>query len=142
MPRIIGSPRNELILNDTLAGCQVGLYYRMPTTSERQGYLNAVVKRERNKVTLHHAEARLKYGLKILEGVRDGDFLRTVNGRSVAMSSDPASPDFHPEWKKEIETGCGDLVLALAGLVFEGGAEVVTPEEDDDPGPAEDIAGE
>jgi len=142
MPRIIGGERNELILNDTLAGCQVGLYYRMPTTSERQGYLNAAVKRERNKVTLHHAEARLKYGLKILEGVRDGDFLRTVDGKPVAMSSNPASPDFYPDWKKEIEAGCSDLVLALSGLVFEGGADVVTPDDADLLGPGEDIAGE
>ena len=129
MPRIIGSERNELIINDTLAGCQVGLYYRMPTTKERQGYLNAVVKRERNKVTMHHAEARMKYGLEILVGIRDGDFMRLHNGAPVAMSSDPSSPDYCAGWKEEMEKGCGDLVMALGGVVFDGGAEVVSPED-------------
>ena len=130
MPRIIGAERNELIINDPLSNSQLGLYYRNPTTSERQGYMNSAVKRVKNKITLHQAEARMVWGGKILVGIRDGDFLRMVDGRPVAMSSDPASPDYYDGWRDEIESGCGDLVMALAAVVFDGGAEIATPEDE------------
>lgn len=140
MPRIIGAERNELIVDDKISGSQLGLYYRTPTTSERQAYLNAAIKRHRNKVTMHHAEARMKYGMAILTGVRDGDFMRMQDGKAVAMSSDPAGPNYYPEWKREIEGGCGDLVMLLAAVVFDGGAEIAQADNADEPG--EDIAGE
>ena len=130
MPRIIGAERNELIINDPLSNSQLGLYYRNPTTSERQGYMNSAVKRIKNKITLHQAEARLVWGRKVVGGSRDGDFLRRVDGRPVAMSSDPSSPDYFDGWKDEIAAGCGDLVMALAAVVFEGGAEIATPEDE------------
>ena len=139
MPRIIGAERNELIIDDKISGCQLALYYRMPTTSERQGYLNAAIKRIKNKVSMHLAEARMKYGMAILTGIRDGDFERIENGRAVPLSSDPASPHYHEGWKREIEQGCGDLVMVLAGLVFDGGAEIAQSDEEE---PGEDIAGE
>lgn len=130
MPRIIGAERNELIINDPLSNSQLGLYYRNPTTSERQGYMNSSVKRIKNKITLHQAEARMVWGGKILVGIRDGDFLRMVDGKPVAMSSDPSSPDYFDGWKDEIAAGCGDLVMALAAVVFDGGAEIATPEDE------------
>lgn len=131
MPRIIGTDRNELIINDPISNSQLGLYYRMPTTSERQGYMNAAVKRVKNKISLHQAEARMKYGAKILVGIRDGDFLRMEAGKAVPMSSNPASPDYYEFWQDEIESGCGDLVMALAAIVFDGGIDVATPEDED-----------
>ena len=134
MPRIIGTERNELIINDPISNSQLGLYYRMPTTSERQGYMNTAIKRVKNKVTLHQAEARMTWGGKILVGIRDGDFLRMVEGKPVPMSSDPASPAYYEGWKEEIADGCGDLVMALAAVVFDGGIDVATPEDDDTAG--------
>lgn len=125
MARIIGAERNEMAFHDHLSGTTVALYYRNPTTSERQGYMNDAVKREKNTVTLHRAEALAKWGAKILMGVRDGDFLRVVEGQPVPLSSDPASPDFYPEWRAEIEAGCIDLISALAGQVFDAVPEMV-----------------
>lgn len=136
MPRIIGAEKNEIIYADPLSGCNLGLYYRMPTTEEREGFLNAAVKRKGNKVTLHHAEARMAFGLKILVGVRDGDFLRRDGGKDVPMSSNPDSPDYCPEWKQEMESGCADLVMAMAAHVFDSAPRIVAGEEE------EDLAGE
>ena len=130
MPRIIGSKTNELIINDPISQSEVGLYYRMPTTSERQGYMNTAIKRVKNKISLHQVEARMTWGLKILVGIRDGNFLRMENDKAVRMSSDPASPDYYEGWKEEMENGCGDLVMALATLVFDGGVDVATAEDE------------
>lgn len=129
MPRIIGAEKNELIINDALAGCQVALYYRMPTTRERQAFLDAAVKRVNNKISMHQAEARMRSGLAILVGIRDGDFMRLADGDPVAMSSDPKSSDFYPEWKDEMEAGCGDLIMAMAGLVFDAVPQIASKEE-------------
>lgn len=134
MPRIIGAERNELIINDALAGCQVGLYYRMPTTKERQSYLDAAVKRTNNKISMHQAEARIKHGMAILVGIRDGDFMRLKDGEPVAMSSTPTSPDYYPGWKDEMESGCGDLVMAMAALVIDTIPQVVSKDLEGDAG--------
>lgn len=138
MPRIIGIERNEVIFEDPISGDKLGLYYRMPTTKEREGFVNMAVRRKGNKVTLHHAEARMAYGMKILIGIREKDFLRMVDGKAMLMSSDPASPDYVADWAKEIETGCADLVMALAGHVFDGSPRLASQDEEE----SEDIAGE
>lgn len=138
MPRIIGTERNEIIFDDIASRTQLGLYYRLPTTKERQGFLNSAVRRIGNKVTMHHAEARMKYGMEILQGVRDGDFMRMENGSAVPMSSNPASPHYFPGWKEEMETGCADLIMAMAGHVFDGTVTLASREDD----PDEDVTGE
>lgn len=143
MPRIIGAARNEIIFEDHLGGGQLGLYYRMPTTKEREGFLAMAVQRKGSKVTLHHAAARLTYGLRILEGIRDGDFMRmTEAGMPVPMSSDPASPHYHPDWAKEMEAGCADLVMTMAGLVFDGTPRIAAQEDDHEDAAGDDPAGE
>jgi len=133
MPRILGAERNEIVFKDPLSGDHVALYYRQPTTSERQGYMNDVIKRNKNSVTMHRAEALAKWGAKVLVGVRDGDFLRMEAGQAVPLSSDPGSPDYYEGWRAEIEAGCGDLVAAMAAQVFDVVPEVLR---------GEDLAGE
>jgi len=148
MPRIVGAAQNELIFDDPISGSELGLYFRMPTTTERQGYVNAAVQRKGKKVTMHHAEARMRFGLKILTGVRDGDFVRMQGKDQVPMSSDPSSPNYFSGWREEIEKDCGDLVMALAGQVFDGSPSLVTQDDDDEPDagagsePEEDLSGE
>ena len=133
MARIIGAERNEIIFNDPLSGTKVALYYRHPTTSKRQGYMNDAVKRVKGNVTFHRAEALAKWGAKVLVGIREGDFLRMVDGKPASMSSDPASPDYYDGWREEIEAGCGDLISAMAAQVFDVVPDVVR---------GEDLAGE
>lgn len=133
MPRIIGAKRNEMIFEDHLSGDKLALYYRMPTTKEREDFLNMAVRRKGNKVTFHHTEARLTYGLKILVGIRDGDFVRQADAGSslLPMSSDPNSPDYCADWKQSMEDGCADLIMALAGHVFDGTPRLADAEEED-----------
>jgi hypothetical protein len=141
MPRIIGADRNEIIFDDPLSGDRLGMYYRMPTTREREGFVNMAVRRKGNKVTMHHAEARMCYGMKILVGIREGDFMRMASGQPVPMSSDPSSPHYTPEWAQEMEAGCADLIMALAAQVFDVTPRVAV-QEDEEPPTDEGIEGE
>ena len=129
MARIIGTANNSLKIHDNISDSDIVLFYRSPTTSERTGYANMSVQRRRNKVTLHQAEARLKYGLLILTGFREGDFVRDAGGRPEVFSSDPGSAHYRSNWKEEIEEGAADLVMLLAAHVFDVSAEIDAPDD-------------
>lgn len=137
---ISGTTNNELRLRDNMSGSEIVLYYRTPTTGERNGYQNMAIQRRRNKVVMNQANARLEYGLKILTGFRSGDFVRNVGGKAVGFSSNPAADDYLPSWKDELKQGADDLIMLLAAHVFDGSAEIDMPEDDDDGGIEEDDA--
>lgn len=140
MPRNTSlTPRNELVIHDNLSDSDIVLYYRTPTTTERNGYQNMAVSRRRNRVVLNQAGARLKYGLLVLTGFRDGDFVRDVDGHAEPYSSDPDSPRYLPAWKDEVAAGAADLVMLLAGHLFDASAEI---EEAEDGASDNETAGE
>ena len=102
MPRQLNDKPCEVTFQDRLSTDKDGnpskitLYYRLPTTEERIGYANAQIVREGNSVKNNMGEARLKYGLKIFKGFKDGAF---DQDEGKPLSSNPASPDYNPAWK-------------------------------------------
>jgi len=121
---------NELRLHDNVSDSPIVLYYRTPTTTEREGYQNMALQRKGKHVQFRQASARLKYGLDILVGIREGDFTRDVDGRkNVPYASDPASTNYLETWKDEVAAGAGDLVMLLAAHVFDASAEIQTGED-------------
>ncbi len=131
MARVLGAQQNTLRLWDNISDSELELHYRTPTTSERQGYANMVVQRHRNKVRYRQAEARLKYGLLILTGFREGDFARIKDGRPVPISADPASEHYVQDWKAHLERDAADVVMLLAAHVFDASTEIAAAEEED-----------
>jgi len=110
------SDRNKLIINDARSGTEIELYYRTPTTQEEVEYQSKLIKRKGKKVLINAFETRLKMGLKILTGFREGDF--GVDGRPI--SSDPSSPNYREDWKELLREYAADIVTAFAFAVFEG----------------------
>ena len=125
MPRLLNDKPCEVTFFDRISDSRITLTYRLPTTDERVGFANALVTRQGNKVKSRMGEARLKYGLKILVGIRDGDF-ETDKG---PLSSNPASPHYDPAWKVFIRDYAQDVVQMLTVHVFE--SSVVSDEADD-----------
>lgn len=138
MARVLGTTRNSLTLFDNISNSEIILYYRNPTTAERNGYANMAMQRKRNKIKFNQAKARLTYGLAILLGFREGDFVRSEGGREVTFSSDKESPHYKPDWKEELEKGAADLVMLLAAHVFDVSAEIQDEEEEEYPDDEED----
>lgn len=130
MPRLLGLAVNELKIHDNISNSDLVLYYRNPTTAERQRYANEAVQRKRNKIVTNIPEARLKWGQQILTGFREGDFMRMSGGKPAAMSSDQASPAYYDKWREELEAHAADLLMLLAAHVFDSSAEAEEPEED------------
>lgn len=130
MPRRLSKTEtNELSLYDHISGSDIVLTYRMPTTQEREGYANASVKRTRKGMKFQVVQARQEFGLKILAGIREGDFeVEDGKGGWTPLSSDPESPNYREDWKAVVGELAPDLVQALAGHVFDASAEVMGEE--------------
>lgn len=119
MARRLGEEVNEIRFQDNLSGSEIVLFYRMPTTEERIAYTNESFQRKGRKVISRAVETRMKFGLKILEGFREGDFeIKTTDGW-LPISSDSESRCFKKDWKEHIKKYASDLIEHLAIRVFD-----------------------
>lgn len=115
MSRILQEERYALAIQDPVSRSVITLYYRLPTSEERVGYQLAAFRIEGGQRRFCLGETRLKFGLEILTGFGEGDFLIPEDGREV-----PLNPDQHPDWKALLGEHAPDLVSYLAQQVFEG----------------------
>ena len=124
MARREATERNVLDIHDNLSGTDIRFFFRNPTTAEMEAYNNMAVQRKRKKVKFQHAQARLKYGLRVLTGIREGDFERKSGNAWVPLSSDQGSPNYYPEWKQWLMDNAADLVMLLGMHVFDASGEI------------------
>ncbi len=122
MPRILDSEQNVITLRDTVCGDQVQFFYRIPLPSEIQAYASASIMRKGGKIVINAVDPKIKYGLDILTGVREGDFI--YGGKP--LSSDPKSPNFREDWKAILKEKAPDLIIFFAAQVFDGSRVVET----------------
>ncbi len=115
MARILGEERYALAVRDPVSGSVITLYYRRPTSEERVAYQLSAYRIEGGERRFCLGETRLKFGLEILLGFGDGDFLIQEGGELV-----PLDPARHGDWKEQIRQHAPDLVSYLAQQVFEG----------------------
>lgn len=121
------SEKNELVIDDTISGSKITLFYRQPETEERVRYQQNLWERKGKKV-LVNAEMRLGMGLKIMTGFKDGDF----GYAKKPISCDPNSPNYRADWKELIKKTSADIAIALAVAVFEGiGTSTETEDEEE-----------
>lgn len=139
MPRDLQeSNANKATFMDGPSGGEVSLYYRTPTNKERIAFESETISKKASKITSQAAAAQLKYGSKVLTGIEDGDFL--YGGKPI--SSNEESEDYNPDWKRLVQLTAGDLVQALALLVFSGIVLKYEGEHDTDgDGPDIDMTG-
>ena len=127
--RLSKTQTSELTIHDHLSDTEIVLSYRMPTTQEREGYANASVRRTRKGMKFEVVKARQEFGLKILTGIREGDFeAEKADGTFNLLASDPSSPNYREDWKTLVAELAPDLVQALAGHVFDASAEIIGDE--------------
>jgi hypothetical protein len=115
MARILGEERHTLAVQDPVSGSVLRLYYRRPTSEERVAYQLSAFRLEGGQRRFCLGETRLKFGLEILAGFGEGDFLVQEDGQTM-----PLDPARHPDWKECLVEHAPDLVSFLAQQVFEG----------------------
>jgi hypothetical protein len=102
------------------------LFYRRPTNEEIVAYNKALFVKRNGKVVNSVVPTRIEFGLKILTGVQDGVF--SLSGKPV--SSDPSSPDYHPDWKGMLKNALAANVINFAFRVFESVSDAQVDPED------------
>lgn len=147
MPRRQTLGNNKLNLLDKIAGCELQISYRMPTTKERQAFLNSKGKRQGNDFIDNTVEARILAGSAVITGLRDGDFERVITeselkelsketqekaeivGEAVYLpiSTDPKSPCYLEDWKDWMEEHAPDILIQLCVLCYEMPAVPLKP---------------
>jgi hypothetical protein len=135
MPRQLNNDPCEVTFLDRLSNSNITLSYRMPTTEERIKYANEQIVRKDGKIKNNAGETRIKYGLTILTGFKEGDFTK---GENQPISADPKSPHYDPAWKTIIKQYASDIVSMLAVHVFEASVVSSVPDADDTDGGQED----
>ncbi len=116
-----------LKVQDPVSGSTITFYYRRPTTEERVAYQLSAYRLENGERRFHLGETRLKFGLEILTGFRQGDFSIKENDQVV-----PLDPVRHPDWRELLSEEAGDLVAYLGQQIFEGMRLAVNRETDRD----------
>ncbi|SDP78033.1 hypothetical protein [Desulforhopalus singaporensis] len=140
MARRESTEQNLLVLQDNLSDSTLGVFYRTPTTKERQQYLNKRTVREGKKFKDNSIANRVLFGKKIMTGLRDGDFERTVgDGEYQPISTDKNSPDYYEDWKDWMEEHCSDVLMILGYRVFEASCYPGRSEEDLEEDKEEDL---
>lgn len=144
MPRVYNDEPNELRIDDHISGDTCVLYFRTPSPAEHAKYSNSLIKRIRNKIVNTTGEARQEFGMEILTGFREGDYLKPGSPESkfydkkhkaVRFSSDKNSECYIEDWKKWIQKIAPDHIELLAVHAFENAASVSEGPELDDGGP-------
>jgi len=112
--RDLGVREHTAKVND---GCAVHeILFRRPTKQEIAAYTTSLFKRQGNKIIQQVHESRMKFGLRIIIGIKKG----TLAYEGRPFSSDPNDPDYREDWKVLLEKNAPDIVMAVAQTVFEG----------------------
>lgn len=107
--------RNVIEVLTGLSARPLVLEFRLPEPEERVAFRASQHVRDGGRIITRLLEPRLEFGLAILTGFESGCL--AVDGK--AISSDPASPDYCPEWKTLLVRVAPQAVEALAVRVFE-----------------------
>ncbi len=132
--RDLGKQDNKATITDAISGTEIQLHYRSPKASELQEFYSNSIYRRNSKTVSNAVAARIAFALKIITGLRDGDF--GIDGKPI--SSNPQSEDYFPEWKKLIEEKAADILDSFVFMVFEnsraqamtGGTKEIGGEDD------------
>lgn len=116
MPRDLDATENSLTIRDAVSGGDVRFFYRTPAPSDMQAYASASIQRKGNKVIVAPVQPKLKAGLDIMTGVREGDF--TYQGKP--LSSDPKNENYQAAWKDILKEKAPDLIVLFAATIFDG----------------------
>lgn len=142
MPRI-GMDVYPIDVIDELSGDKIKFFMKMPGAKLRNKYNNKSIVRRGRKTEFNAALARVDFGMKLLVGIREGDFLippeehenyenlkdmlisvEDSDKKFLTISSDPSSPFYTSQWKEHVEKYGNDLIEAAASKLFDNPASV------------------
>lgn len=122
-----GAGESRLLLID-IHGEKVGVFVRSPTPSEYIGYHREKVKMNGAKIESNITAVNIKYGLKVITGVRKGDLEYRENGTWKILDTNTMPEQ---EWRAVLERDFFELLDFVGSKVFNPASEVPSVEECD-----------
>lgn len=125
--RVFGNAEYTFTVIDRQSGdadgkpAKLTLFYRLPTTSERQEYINNLVQKDRAAKSLDILYLnRVNAAANLVQGVGEGCFGRQLSdGSVVPISSEKGNEYYADNWKEELANGAADLLDKLGKIVFD-----------------------
>lgn len=122
-----GAGESRLLLID-IHGERVGVFVRSPTPSEYIGYHREKVRMNGSKIESNITAVNIKYGLKVITGVRKGDLEYRDGGVWKVLDTDAMSES---EWRTVLERDFFELLDFVGSKVFNPTGEAAGTEECD-----------
>ena len=104
-----------------MGGQKVGVYHRSPTPGEYISYHQEKIRLKNGKVESNLAESNMKFGLKVIVGVRPGDLEYRENGAWKALDTDLLAEE---EWRAILARDFFELVDFVGARVFNPATDV------------------
>ncbi len=106
------------VVEVTIHGHKLELYYRTPTTKEIVAYNAARYVRQGKKILDRSLVARIEAGVKVLTGFAPG--CMTVEGKPITADPKPPKDFKHcPEWKQLLVENFPVAVAAVGQVAFD-----------------------
>lgn len=110
------SDNNEFTLFDIPSGSKVKFYYKNPDTETQIKYRSALLNVSiKNKSIEDIQKIQLEWALKLITGIRNGDFIK--DGKPI--SSIPEDENYYSEWKELLKKQAGSLLLKFLETLLE-----------------------
>jgi hypothetical protein len=116
---------NEMTIQDSFTGTEIAVYYRTPTTQERQAWLASLFSREGGEVKDEQTKANLEWGKTVLTGIGENCFGVPEGENGVKpISSNSESENYRADWRELLCEFAPDFVEFLAERVFRGHRQI------------------
>ena len=109
-----GASDSRLMVVD-IGGHTVGIYHRSPKPSEYIAYHQEKLRLKNGKVESNLTETNLRYGMKVITGVRKGDLEYRENGAWKPLETDVMSEE---EWRAILTHDFFELIDFVGAKVF------------------------
>jgi len=119
------SDNNEITIYHVASGSKVKLFYTNPDTDLHIMYKSAILNASVKGKTIEEIQKiQIEFGLKLINGIRKGDFI--LKGKEI--SSDPSDADYLAEWKEVIKKVAGNLIIKFVEQILDNACYAIKDE--------------
>lgn len=107
---------NEVSFYHVASGTKVKFFYTNPDTDVHIKYKSAILNASVKGKSIEEVQKiQIEFGLKLINGIRKGDF----SYKKKELSTDPNDPDYVPEWKEVVKKVAGDIVISFVEQILD-----------------------
>jgi hypothetical protein len=116
---------NEITIYHVASGSKIKFFYTNPDTDVHIQYKSAILHASAKGKSIEDVQKiQIEFGLKLIKGIRKGDFI--LNKKQI--SSDPADPDYLADWKEVIKRVAGNIIIKFVEQILDSSCYAIKDE--------------